>query len=336
MKRLIKKMACFLLAFLLSAGTAASAPAYVNATVKNIVTPDSLETATAGVPVVKDFTLPSDSSDVYLLVGVNAPAAFSMMIFNSEDMEVDSIRITETDRAWTSDGTGVYVNGYHNNFEAGDYHAAITFDAPTTFQFAVLADIKEAVISNSTITVTAGFTKNLSVKDNTGSVKWKSSNSSIASVDSKGKVTAKKAGKCTITASADGKTLKCAVTVKTNKYTAKKLTNSEIPYGKASWEAYSASYDTQGNLTIKFRIVNNCGHYSEYLKNLSVKVKTAKGSTAATYKESKKNLYVADQSFKDFKITIPKSSLKIKTPIDLRNAAIITDGSYGYTYYTYN
>lgn len=133
----------------------------------------------------------------------------------------------------------------------------------------------------------------------------------------------------------DGKDLKCTVTVKNNKYSAEKLTNSEIPYGKASWEAYSASYNDKGYLVIKFRMINNCGHYSEYLKNLSVKVKTAKGSTVATYKEKKKTLYVSDQSYKDFSITIPKSSLKVKKPVDLRNASIITDGSYGYVYYTY-
>lgn len=334
MKNLLKKMACFLLALLLSAGTAAAASA--NAAVKSIVEPDSWEVASAGVPVVRDFTLPSDSSDVYLLVRTNAPAAFTMMIFDGDDMEIDSIRIEESDPAWASDSAEIYANGYHNNLKAGEYHAAITFDIPTAFQFAVAADIREAVLSSSTLTITAGFTRTLSVKDQKGSVKWKSSKPSIASVDSKGKVTAKKAGKCTITASVDGKNLKCTVTVKNNKYSAIRLTNSDIPNGKASWEAYSASYDEQGNLTIKFRIVNNCGHYSEYLKNLSVKVKTAKGSTAVSYKESKKDLYVADQSYKDFKITIPKSSLKIKKEIDLRSASIITDGSYGYTYYTYH
>lgn len=336
MKSSIKKMLCFLLAFVLCAGTAAVSPISVQANFKTITMSESLENAAADVPVVKDFTLPVSSTDVFVYIGTMAPCSFTMMLFNSEDMETDSVRITESDTAWTTDGSGIYVNGYTGSFASGDYHASITFDAPTAFVFAVAAEIPEAVISNSTLTLTAGFSKNLSVKDNTGSVKWKSSKPAIASVDSKGQVTAKKAGKSTITATVDGKTLKCVVTVKNNKYTATKLTNSEIPNGQASWEAYNASYDNAGNLTIKFRMVNNCGHYAEYLKNLNVKVKTAKGSTAAVYKESRKNLYVADQSYKDFKITIPKKDLKIKKPIDLRNASIVTDGSYGYTYYTYN
>ncbi|MDE7312923.1 MAG: Ig-like domain-containing protein [Eubacterium sp.] len=257
------------------------------------------------------------------------------MIFNSEDMEVDSVQITETDPAWTADSNGVYVNGYAGSFAAGDYHISLTFEKATAYQFSVVANIPEAVISNTSLTLTAGFTKTLSVKDNNGTVQWKSSKPSIATVDKKGKVTAKKAGKCTITASVDGKQLKCAVTVKNNKYTATKLTNSEISYGNASWEAYSAAYDDKGGLVIKFRMVNSSGHYSEYLKNIVVKVKTAKGSTVAVYKESQRQLYVADQSYKDFSITIPKSDLKIKKTVDLRNASIQTDGKFGYTYYTY-
>lgn len=336
MKNLVKTMSCFLLAFVLAAGTAAAVPFSAGAAVKNIVKPDTWEVAYADVPIIKDFTLPADATEVYVKIGVNAPAAFTIMIFDSDDMEIDSIRITETDSEWKADNNNVYTNGYRNNFESGTYHAAVSFDVPTAFQFSVTADIQEAMISNSTLKLTEGFSKTLSVKYNTGKIKWKSSKPAIASVDKNGKITAIKAGKSTITASVDGKTLKCTVTVRTNKYSAPKLTNKDLPDGKASWEAYRASYDGQGNLVIKFRMVNNCGHYSEYLKNLSVKVKTGKGSTAATYKESQKSLYVADQSFEDFSITIPKSKLKIQKQIDLRSASIITDGSFGYTYYTYN
>ncbi len=45
------------------------------------------------------------------------------------------------------------------------------------------------------------------------SVTWKSSDTKIATVDSKGKITAKMAGKVTISATASGKTEKCVVTV---------------------------------------------------------------------------------------------------------------------------
>ena len=45
-------------------------------------------------------------------------------------------------------------------------------------------------------------------------VKWRSSNKAIATVDLKGKVTAKKIGKTVISATANGKIAKCMITVK--------------------------------------------------------------------------------------------------------------------------
>lgn len=53
-------------------------------------------------------------------------------------------------------------------------------------------------------------------------VKWKSDHSSIASVNSVGKITAKKNGKATITAICDGKSYKCKVTIRS------KTTNSVL------------------------------------------------------------------------------------------------------------
>lgn len=50
--------------------------------------------------------------------------------------------------------------------------------------------------------------------DNDVSVKWSTSNKKIATVSSKGKVTGKKAGTCTVTAKVGSKSYKCKVTVK--------------------------------------------------------------------------------------------------------------------------
>lgn len=331
MKNLLKKTTCFLLAFLLFAGTAAFNPSSVNAAITSLNEP-SLKIANAGTPVTESFTV-AKPCEVGILIYVEMPTAFTMTVYNSADAIIDTFQVTASDPYWTS-YNNLYVNGGTYDLAAGDYSVSLTFDATTEFILAISSKEADATISNESITLTAGFTKTLSVSDNTGKVTWSSSNNSIATVNSNGKVTAKKAGKCTITASVDGQNLKCAVTVKNNKYTAAKLTNSQIPNGQASWEAYSASYTSNGDLTIKFRMVNNSGHYSEYLKNLSVKVKTAEGKTVATYKASKKNLRVSDQSYKDFSITIKKADLKIKKA-DLRNATITTAGKYGYTYYTY-
>lgn len=61
--------------------------------------------------------------------------------------------------------------------------------------------------------VYVGESFTLKVSGSSKTVKWSSSKKSVASVTQKGKVTAKKAGKATITAKVSGKSLKCAVTV---------------------------------------------------------------------------------------------------------------------------
>lgn len=73
---------------------------------------------------------------------------------------------------------------------------------------------KKPKLSKSSVTITRTKTYKLTLKNATASkVKWSSSSKAIATV-SKGKVTAKKAGKATITAKYKGKSYKCKVTVK--------------------------------------------------------------------------------------------------------------------------
>ena len=73
-------------------------------------------------------------------------------------------------------------------------------------------------LNKTSVTLTLPSTKTAQLKaivtGTSKTVTWKSSNSSVASVSSTGKVTAKAAGKAVISASANGKTAKCTVTVK--------------------------------------------------------------------------------------------------------------------------
>lgn len=72
----------------------------------------------------------------------------------------------------------------------------------------------EPTLSKKKLTVKVGKSKTLKVNDAEGTVKWSSNKKKVAKVNKNGKVTGVKAGKATITAKVDGKTLKCKVTVK--------------------------------------------------------------------------------------------------------------------------
>ncbi|MBR3770952.1 MAG: Ig domain-containing protein [Clostridium sp.] len=70
-------------------------------------------------------------------------------------------------------------------------------------------------ISVTKVSLNAGKTKQLKVTGTTQKVTWKSSNRSVATVTSNGKVTAKKGGNATITAIVAGKkVLTCTITIK--------------------------------------------------------------------------------------------------------------------------
>lgn len=87
--------------------------------------------------------------------------------------------------------------------------------------------VEDPSISNKYVSLKKGKTATLSVSGTKQTVKWSSSDKSIAKVNKNGKVTAVAKGKATITAKVDGKKLKCTIYVEslslntTNEYLAK-------------------------------------------------------------------------------------------------------------------
>ena len=80
-----------------------------------------------------------------------------------------------------------------------------------------------------------------------GTVKWKSSKPAVAAVSAKGKVTAKKAGSATVTATCGKKTYKCRLTVK--KGLTASVKKAEIKVGKS--KAITITQKVKGKVTIK-------------------------------------------------------------------------------------
>ena len=118
--------------------------------------------------------------------------------------------------------------------------------ANNTGSFTTSKASKTSIKLNKTkITIYKGKTATLKAKvtGSSSKVKWKSSNSSIAAVNSKGKITAKKAGNCKITATVNGRKTTCIITVKNDLSLFKK----EFP--KASWwsKSWKYSFHVSGN-----------------------------------------------------------------------------------------
>jgi len=94
--------------------------------------------------------------------------------------------------------------------------------------------VKQAIKLNySSITLEKGASKQLKVTGSTKKVTWSTSNKSIATVSSEGKVTAKAVGTATVYASVDGKKLSSKVTVKKAE-TTQKSTATPTPVPKVS------------------------------------------------------------------------------------------------------
>lgn len=113
---------------------------------------------------------------------------------------------------------------------------------------ALSAEAATAKLNKKTLTIMVGDTYTLKVKKASGKIKWKSSKKSVATVSSKGKVTAKKTGSATITAKVSGKKLTCKVKVKPAAKGAK--ANPKSAYNLNSFTFYQEG-KKKGKFTLK-------------------------------------------------------------------------------------
>lgn len=223
-------------------------------------------------------------------------------------------------------GNRKYTYTYSWNLQTGNYTCGLVFAEDTAFTARIYRNLPKAAISKSKLGITAGFSRKLSVSG--VKVKsWASKKKSVATVDKTGKVTGKKAGKTTITATLeDGRKLTCAVTVYANKYKDIKGTLDMVKSGKVVPQPYQAYYDSKGNLKIKMNFLNKTNKNVIALTDFEITVKDKNDKTVGVYGFAYQSFRVPSYSTKTATYTIRKSELGKKA--DLRSSEIYVVGHY--------
>lgn len=159
-------------------------------------------------------------------------------------------------------------------------------------------------ISKSSLTMAVNTTYSLSVKGTDKTVKWSSSDTKIAKVSSKGKITALKTGSCTITAKVDGKKYTCKLTVKDL------LKNI---YGDWFWMPTADSF-----LTISKS--NALNSYKQHYSNTRGEESTTVVKFNSCIEDKDGNIYIYSQE------TLGNKTYKYKT-IFYKDGSYICDGA---------
>lgn len=328
----MKKITCVILSMFLLFTMFMTCPVDANAkTTSNYVNiMHKINVARANFPVRYNFSLEKEA-DIYLELAINERTTVGLAVKNQRDeIAVLSDTLPTTDPNWQyNKHNGIYKNRHTMHLPAGDYILEMNFEMEVNYELNLSRISEKAKLNYAKFDLTKGFSKQLKV--DSGKIQsCSSSKKSVATVTNSGKITAKKNGKTTIKVRlTNGTTLSCKVTVKSNKYKAKKIAIKDVVYNTSEMKAYNAAFDSKGNLVLKFKLVNNS--YGKITNVSKFKVTVTDSSKKKVVSYSKKNYTtnVASYSDKECTVTIPKSALKKNyKKIDLRTAKITITGKF--------
>ena len=221
---------------------------------------------------LENVTIPNTVTEIYPLAFIGCTKLKSITIPKSVKTIVKSAGKT----------MGYYRDNDNNYIKIADFTikgykgtAAETYAKENGFKFIAL-DVSEPTsvsLNKTALTLDVGksytLTKTVSPSNAVTSYTWSSSNTSVATVDSNGKVTAKKAGTATITVkTSNGKTANCKVTVN--------LPTPQI----------TSLANTTGGIKISWNKVDGTYGYRLYYKPASGGWKRFKDTTATSFTDS--------------------------------------------------
>ncbi len=280
---------------------------------------------TAGTDIEYTFTVSSFSGFSILLLASNMAAGTIKLYANDEYIGTETLTDDDTSWLYSSDINDTFQYIYElsiENVKLSDWKAVFNFDTDIHYIIGIIQKKSLSDVDSKKITLAKGFTHKLSVSGAKGDIIWTSSNNSIATVNSSGKVTAKKAGVAKITATtADGQVFTYTVSVYKNEYKEKKINSSSVEYGNVDIQAYKMFYDGKGNLVLKTHIVNNCGYKMIGIKNLVCNITDNNGKEIGRLKVDNKKVNIRQGKNKNITFVIKKSSLKNKKA-DLHTASV--------------
>lgn len=214
----------------------------------------------------------------------------------------DTTSTTFTDNDVNAEKTYTYtvrcINSSATKFTSGYDSKGVTVTVP----------VKPSVKldrTNLTLTKDKTYTLKATVTGTNTAVSWSSSNSSVASVDKNGKVTAKTKGTATITAKTNGVSASCKVTVNESAKTTIKLDKTKVTLGvgepctlkatvspsqKVTWTSSNpklVKVDSNGKLTVTNEIFN----YFEVEQTVKITAKAGNATATCTVTTNYERVY---------------------------------------------